>query len=188
MCLHLTTYFETKFHVYDIMKINFNNIITLKQIELDATDLRLLALLQNNSALTQRELAAQAEISPATAMRRIARMREQGVIERETAILNPEAIGSCLQVIAEITLDQQNSAALDAFETQAAKQNAVQQCYRVSAGPDFILVIAVADMAAYQSLAQTLFSVRHNVRNVRAFFATRRSKFSTALPLPQPTL
>jgi Lrp/AsnC family leucine-responsive transcriptional regulator len=54
---------------------------------------------------------------------------------------------------------------------------AVQQCYRVSPGPDFMLVVHVADMPRYLALAQRLFTSDANVRNVKAFFSTRRAKF-----------
>ena len=60
----------------------------------------------------------------------------------------------------------------------------VQQCWRVSPGPDFVLVIQVADMPSYQDLARQLFTEDSQVRNVRAFFAVKRAKFGTALPLP----
>ena len=60
----------------------------------------------------------------------------------------------------------------------------VQQVWRVSPGPDFVLVVQVADMPAYHALAQRLFTQDANVRNVKAFFAVKRAKFETALPLP----
>ena len=59
----------------------------------------------------------------------------------------------------------------------------MQQCWRVSPGPDFVLVVEVADMEAYQALARTLFTEDANVRQVRAYFATKRAKFTTALPV-----
>ena len=61
---------------------------------------------------------------------------------------------------------------------------AVQQCWRVSPGPDFMLVVAVRDMPGYQALAQRLFTQDANVRNVRAFFSLKRAKFEPAQPLP----
>ena len=153
---------------------------------MDSIDLKLLHLLQTNASLTQRQLAEKVHISAATALRRINRLKQTGHIERQVAILSPARLGAYLQVIAEITLDRQDSAAQDEFDALVASVDAVQQCYRVSAGPDFILVITVADMAAYQALAHNVFSAHHNVRNVRAFFCTQRSKFTTQLPLPAP--
>ena len=57
------------------------------------------------------------------------------------------------------------------------------QCWRVAPGPDFVLILRVPDMPAYQVLAERLFTQDANVRNVKAFFATRRAKFGTAIPL-----
>ncbi|MBA3591312.1 Lrp/AsnC ligand binding domain-containing protein, partial [Methylibium sp.] len=73
---------------------------------------------------------------------------------------------------------------LDAFEVRALADTAVQQCWRVSPGPDFMLVVAVRDMAAYQALTARLLSSDANVRNVRAFFAIKRARFGSELPLP----
>ena len=64
-----------------------------------------------------------------------------------------------------------------AFEARVMVDAAVQQCYRVSPGPDFMLVVQVADMPGYLALAQRLFTSDANVRNVKAFFSVKRSKF-----------
>jgi DNA-binding Lrp family transcriptional regulator len=60
---------------------------------------------------------------------------------------------------------------------------AVQQCYRVSPGPDFCLVVYAADMPAYLALAQRLFTSDANVRNVKTFFSIKRSKFEPKIGL-----
>jgi len=93
-------------------------------------------------------------------------------------------LGWGLSVLVEVSLDQQTQEALDAFEARAVQDERVQQCWRVSPGPDFVLVIQVADMPGYQDLARQLFTEDRQVRNVRAFFAVKRAKFGTALPLP----
>ena len=68
-----------------------------------------------------------------------------------------------------------------AFEKLAAGEGAVLQCYRVAPGPDFVLVVQVADMPAYHALAHRLFATHANVRNVKAYFSTFRSKFETRI-------
>ena len=72
---------------------------------------------------------------------------------------------------------------LDAFEARAVAQDAVQQCWRVSPGPDFVLVVQARDMPHYLTISQTLFTQDANVRNVKAFFATKRAKFATTWPV-----
>jgi DNA-binding Lrp family transcriptional regulator len=155
---------------------------------LDELDLRLLDLLQRNASRSNQALADCLGVAPATTLRRVRRLVALGVIERQVALLNPgrlaAVIGHGLNVLVEVSLDRQGAEHLDAFETGAVADPAVQQCWRVSPGPDFVLVVAVRDMPGYQALAQRLFTQHANVRNVRAFFSTRRAKFEPALPLP----
>lgn len=153
---------------------------------LDATDLRLLELLQRDAALSNQELAAQAHVSPATCMRRVRRLVDAGVIERRVALLSHQRLGFGLTAIVEITLDRQGAEHLGAFEQRAVADVAVQQCYRVSPGPDFVLVVWAADMPAYQALVQRLFTQDANVRQVKAYFSVMRAKFEPAIGLPAP--
>jgi DNA-binding Lrp family transcriptional regulator len=152
-------------------------------IPLDPVDRRLLALLQDDCALTNQALAERAHVSPATALRRVKALVEAGVVERQVAILSPQHLDAGLTVLAEVTLDRQGAEHLDAFEAHAVGFAEVQQCYRVSPGPDFVLVLHAPDMPAYQALSQRLFTQQANVRNVKAFFATKRAKFHPRVPV-----
>jgi Lrp/AsnC family leucine-responsive transcriptional regulator len=154
-------------------------------MEWDATDLRLLALLQDDASLTNQQLAEKALTSPATALRRVKRLEDAGVIERRVALLSAEKLGPGLTALAEVTLDRQGAEHLAAFEARAVAEGAVQQCYRVSPGPDFMLVLQVADMAAWHALVQRLFTQDANVRNVKSFFSVHRAKFKPAIALPE---
>lgn len=159
----------------------------MKQIALDIVDLKLLDLLQTDASLSNQALAEQVYVSPPTCLRRIKALRDCGLIERHIAILNPDklaaTLGHGLTALVEITLDQQGSEHQDAFERRVALDDAVQQCYRVSPGPDFCLVVYAADMPAYLALAQRLFTSDANVRNVKTFFSIKRSKFEPKIPL-----
>jgi DNA-binding Lrp family transcriptional regulator len=153
----------------------------------DPTDVRILNALQSNAALSNDALARKVGVSPATCLRRVKRLVESGVIERRIALLSQERLAAGLTVIAEISLDRQGAEQLDAFELRATAERAVQQCYRVSPGPDFVLVLAVADMPAWHALVQRLFTQDANVRNVKSYFSVRRAKFEPAIELPAPT-
>jgi DNA-binding Lrp family transcriptional regulator len=152
-------------------------------MDLDTTDLRLLDLLQGDASLSNLELAERAHTSPATALRRVRRLVDAGVIDRRVALLNPHRIGAGLTAVVEITLDRQGAEHLDAFEQRAAAEVAVQQVWRVSPGPDFVLVVHSADMAAYHALVQRLFTQDANVRNVKAYFSVKRAKFDPRVDL-----
>ncbi len=149
--------------------------------ELDELDRRILDCLQNNAAQTNHELAAAVHASAPTCLRRVKRLTELGIIARQVALLDPSKLGPSLSAVVEITLDVQTVEKYAEFEALVAQESAVLQCYRVSPGPDFVLIIQIADMPAYHALAHRLFSAHANIRNVRSFFATHRSKFETRI-------
>ena len=151
-------------------------------VPLDDLDRRLLALLQVDASLSNLALAARAHTSPPTCLRRVRRLKDLGVIEREVALVAPTALGPALNAIVEITLDNQAEERQAAFAARVDGDAAVLQCYRVSPGPDFVLLAQIADMADYQTLAQRLFGPGSNVRNVRTYFVVARTKFETRIP------
>lgn len=154
-------------------------------IQLDELDKRILQQLQIDNALSNQDLARLVHASNATCLRRVKNLVKAGVIARQVAIVAPEKLGSSLTAIVEITLDHQGSEHQVAFEQLVGNEIAVQQCYRVSPGPDFILVIQVSDMPAYHALAHRLFASHSNIRNVRSFFSMSRSKFETRIQLTE---
>ena len=159
----------------------------MEQIDLDDLDLKLLDQLQRDAGQSNQALAERVHISPPTCLRRVKRLVDAGLVERQIAILSTDklapALGFGLTAIVEITLDRQGAELLDAFEARVAADHAVQQCYRVSPGPDFCLIVFARDMPDYLALAQRLFNSDANVRNVKAFFSVKRSKFEPHIPL-----
>lgn len=169
------------------MEISFIGEALLESsIALDAVDLRVLELLQQDASLSNQALAERAHVSPATCLRRVRRLVESGVIEKQVAILSPDKLGAGLSALVEITLDRQGAEHLDDFEAIAVAAPEVQQCWRVAPGPDFVLVLQVPDMPAYHALVQRLFTQQANVRNVKTFFSVKRAKFEPRLALPAP--
>lgn len=154
---------------------------------MDSIDIKLLDLLQTDASQSNQSLAEKVHISPPTCLRRIKALRDSGLIERQITILNTDKLaaiqGYGLTALVEITLDRQGSEHLEVFEERVIQDSAVQQCYRVSPGPDFCLVVYCADMPAYLALANRLFTQDANVRNVKAFFSTKRSKFQLKIDI-----
>ena len=161
--------------------------VFMEQITIDAVDIRILDALQHDASVSNQALAKRVNTSAPTCLRRVKRLRDAGLIERQVALLSGERlaplIGHGLTAIVEITLDRQDHLALEAFERRVAADEAVQQCYRVSPGPDFVLVVHTRQMPDYLALAQRLFTEDANVRNVKAYFSIKRSKFGASLPL-----
>ncbi|MDB5966541.1 MAG: transcriptional regulator, AsnC family [Polaromonas sp.] len=142
----------------------------MEEIELDDTDFRLLQAVQADASLSNQALAEQVHVSPPTCLRRMKRLRDAGLIEREIAVLSTDRLaarlGHGLTAIVEVGLDRQGAEWMEAFEARAVADDAVQQCYRVSPGPDFVLIVHVANMPGYLALSQRLFTGDANVSNV----------------------
>ena len=163
----------------------------MNQEFLDEIDLRLLNTLQHNANISNVALAEQLNISPPTCLRRVKRLTDEGWIERQVALLNADKLGATLghslTALVEVTLEAQGAEHLDTFEQRACAEDAVQQCWRVSPGPDFVLVVQAADMPDYLAITQRLLTQDANVRNVKAFFATKRAKFTSTWPVLRNT-
>jgi Lrp/AsnC family leucine-responsive transcriptional regulator len=148
---------------------------------MDELDRRILNALQLDASHTNAQLAELVHVSAPTCLRRVKLLTDSGVIARQVAIVAPEKVGARLTAIVEIALDVQAAERMDEFERHVAAEPCVLQCYRVAPGPDFVLVIQLADMPAYHALAHRLFAAHANVRNVKTYFSTFRSKFETRI-------
>ena len=166
------------------MNSEFNNTSST----LDATDLKLLSALQADASISNIALANKLQISAPTCLRRTKRLVQEGWIEKQVAILSSDKLGQLMghkvTALIEVSLDKQGEELLQAFENRAVQEAAVQQCWRVSPGPDFMLVVQVSDMPAYLAFTQRLLTQDANVRNVKAFFSVKRAKFGTQITLP----
>jgi DNA-binding Lrp family transcriptional regulator len=166
------------------MNSEFNN----SSSTLDATDLKLLSALQADASISNIALANKLQISAPTCLRRTKRLVQEGWIEKQVAILSSDKLGQLMghkvTALIEVSLDKQGEELLQAFENRAVQEAAVQQCWRVSPGPDFMLVVQVTDMPAYLAFTQRLLTQDANVRNVKAFFSVKRAKFGTQITLP----
>ena len=166
----------------------------MTSFELDAVDRRILDALQDDCSISNQELAKRVHTSTATCLRRVKRLVDSGVIERRIAILAPDVVRSGavtglrpgITAVVEVTLDRQAAELQAAFEQRAVADPDVQQCYRVTPGPDFVLIAYVSATEAYQALVQRLLTADANVRNVRTYFSIRRAKFEPRIPVGEP--
>lgn len=155
---------------------------------LDDLDRRILEQLQRDASLTNHALAQQVHASPPTCLRRVRRLTALGIIAKQVALLDATKLGHTLTAIIEVTLDVQSADRLQIFEEAVQHEPSILQCYRVSTGPDFVLIAQVIDMPAYHALVHRALTAEANVRNVRTFFSVHRSKFDTRIALDHPRL
>src|SRR5690554_4649878 len=101
----------------------------MKKIQLDAIDLRILRELQNDSNISNVELAKKINLSPSPTLARVKNLESSGVISRYVALANPGALGLQLTVFVKVSLDRQGAAALKRFETEIAQYEQVMEVY-----------------------------------------------------------
>ncbi|MGO1765946.1 AsnC family transcriptional regulator [Advenella sp. S44] len=152
-------------------------------MELDELDKRILQQLQKDSNLTNQALSEIVHASAPTCLRRVRQLHQRGIIQKTVAIVDPTRVATTLTAIVEVTLDVQTAEAYRDFEESVAREQSILQAYRVSSGPDFVLIVQVQDMPAYHALVHRFFTAQKNVRNVRSFFSVHRSKFETQVAI-----
>ncbi|MFD2262675.1 Lrp/AsnC family transcriptional regulator [Lacibacterium aquatile] len=151
--------------------------------DLDIFDRRLLALVQEDASLTSEQLGEQVGLSAAACRRRLQSLKKRGVIEREVALLAPQAAGNPITVVVQLWLLRDRADILDRFAKQIRQAPEVQQCWYVTGSCDIVMVLSVADMAAYEAFTRAYFLGSQHVKRFETMISMRRMKFTTALPL-----
>jgi len=154
-----------------------------KPVRLDAIDRRILDRLQEDNQISNLELAAAVGISPPPCSRRVQRLRAEGIISADVSLLDPFRVGRSLIVFASVTLERQREDLLENFERKMLAHAEVMQCYFVSGDADYLVVVSVPDMAAYNDFARRVFANEPNIRMFRSSFALSRVKYQTKIPL-----
>ena len=149
---------------------------------MDTTDLKILAILQEDASLPVAEIAARVNLSQTPCWRRIQRLEEQGVIQRRVALLAPEKVGVGLTVFVSIETGDHSAEWLADFAAAVSAMPEVMEVHRMAGDVDYLLRVAVADMAAYDSFYQRLIAAVP-LKNVTSRFAMERVKSTTAYPL-----
>lgn len=151
--------------------------------DLDQCDKQILNDIQSNARVGLDTLAAQCGLSVPTVQRRLKRLRDTGVIEREVAILNPASLNYAMTFVVMVELERESLDQLDNFRRKARKDQQVQQCYYVTGEADFILICTARDMSDFESLTQRLFFENSNVRHFRTSVVMDRTKTGLTIPV-----
>ncbi len=150
---------------------------------MDEIDRKLLGRLQQDSTVAMSELADEVGLSATPVWKRIQKMEQAGVIARRVALLNPEQIGIGLTVFVAIEAREHTPDWLAAFATAMQTMPEVMDAYRMAGEVDYMLRVAVADMAEFDTFYKRLIDAVP-LRNVTSRFAMERLKQTTAYPLP----
>lgn len=151
---------------------------------LDRHDRAILRIVQRDNKTPQRSIAEQVNLSAAAVQRRIAAMEAAGVIARNVAIVDPNAVSATITAIVEVHLKDERASTVDGAKALFREIPEVQQCFYVTGGISFILIIIASDMRSYEGLTRRLFAENELVESFRTLVALDRVKTDTAIAIP----
>lgn len=154
-------------------------------MKLDSYDLSLLAAIQKDARVPQSELGDRANLSTAAVNRRLKLLSNEGVIERYTACVNPQALGYSLTIVVEVKVESERADLLDEMQRSFSACPQVQQCYYVAGDCDFVLIFLVRNMEQYVELTRRLFFESNNVKTFKTLVAMNRVKVGMDVPLEE---
>ena len=149
----------------------------------DEVDLSILRLLQANGRITNADLARRVGLSPPSVLQRVRKLEDQKLITGYTALLNREAMGFGLVVIAMVSLALHQEQAIERFRKAARSMPEVLECLHVSGDFDFLLKIVVRDMKAYEKFIREKLSAIKGVGKIQSCFVLAENKQTTELPI-----
>ncbi len=149
--------------------------------ELDATDRRILTVLQKAGRTTNADLADQVNLSPSACHRRVERLEKEGFIAGYVALLDTRRIGRPTTVFVEITLQGQADDLLDAFEREVARVPDILECHLMAGTADYLLKIMAEDTEDFARIHRRFLSRLPGVRQMQSSFALRTVVKTTAL-------
>ncbi len=151
---------------------------------LDRYDRAILDIVQRDNKTPQRAIAEAVNLSTAAVQRRIAAMEKAGVIAANVAVVDPEAVSATITAIVEVQLKDERAATADRAKALFRNTPEVQQCFYVTGGISFVLVIVAPNMPTYEGLTRRLFAENELVVSFRTLIALDRVKAGTAIVVP----
>lgn len=152
-------------------------------MKLDITDLRILDELQRDGSLSNVELARRVHLSPSPCLVRVRALETAGIIKRYVALVDAAALGLNLNVFISISLKSQNKDALAQFEQRIAEHDEVMECYLMTGDSDYLIRVAVPNMAALERFILDQLTPIPGIEKIRSSFALKQVSYKTALPL-----
>ena len=156
----------------------------MPEIELDATDWKILARLQDDARISNVELAKAVNLSPSPCLARVRALEESGVISRYVTLLEPLKVGLTVSVFIQVSLEKQMRNALDTFEASVLARDEVMECYLMNGDADYLIRVIVSDVQSLERFIVDYLAKIPGVSSIKSSFALKQVKYKTALPLP----
>ncbi|HET7332107.1 Lrp/AsnC family transcriptional regulator [Dyella sp.] len=155
-------------------------------IELDKLDRRILATLQKDARRSAELVGAEVGLSASAVQRRIARLREEGVIAAEVAVVDPKRVGRPLNLIVEIEVERERPELVASLKQWIAAEAMIQEAWYVTGAGDYVLIVVARDVDDFEALMQRLVAENANVRRYHTRVALGTIKRSLLVPMDPP--
>ena len=150
---------------------------------LDKTDRKILRILQCNSDLTVKELAAKLHLSTSPTFERQKRLERDGYIERYMAIVNPHKVGNGIMVLCNIRLKQHSQELIQEFMNVVQNLEEITECYNTSGDYDFLIKVYAHDMKSYQQFMLNTLGTINCIGSLHSIFVIDETKNTHGVPI-----
>ncbi|HRY06359.1 MAG TPA: Lrp/AsnC family transcriptional regulator [Hyphomicrobiaceae bacterium] len=152
-------------------------------IKLDAIDIKILGVLQDDASISNTELADRVGLSQSPCLRRVKALEDAKIIRKRVTLLDPRSIDLCVNVFVSVTLEKQVRERLQDFETEVLRRPEVLECYLMTGEADYLLRVVVQDLDAYERFLKNHLTRITGVASIKSSFALNQVQYRTALPL-----
>lgn len=150
---------------------------------LDETDRKILRILQCNSDLTVKELAAKLHLSTSPTFERQKRLERDGYIERYMAVVNPRKVGNGIMVLCNIRLKQHSQELIQEFMDVVQNLEEITECYNTSGDYDFLIKVYAHDMKSYQQFMLNTLGTINCIGSLHSIFVIDETKNTHGVPI-----
>lgn len=152
-------------------------------MRLDDTDRQILALLQDDSSITNVKLADRLGLAPATTLERVRKLERAGVIRRYVALVDADKVDMGLMAFVEVQLASHASRGVDGFQESVLQLEEVLECYHLTGETDYMLKVAVPNIEAYERFLLEELTKLPNVGRLHTSVVLSTIKHDTKLPV-----
>ncbi len=150
---------------------------------MDSTDLKILSALQENSGLSNIELADKIGLSPSPCLRRVRALEEKGCIQGYRAVVDRQSVGLSVRAFVEVEMERQSGDVTQQFLDTVGRMPEVMSCYLMTGALDFLLDVVATDLEAYADFTTERLISLPGVKQIRTSFVLREVNTRHALPL-----
>jgi Lrp/AsnC family leucine-responsive transcriptional regulator len=150
---------------------------------LNATDLQILALLQQNARLSNVDLAKRVGLSPSACLRRVRALEKQRLICSYVTLLDAGRLGLDVSVFMQVSLEKKDEASLNRFERAMTQRPEVMECYLMTGDSDYLLRVLVSNVAAFERFLMEHVTKIQGIGMIKSSFTLKQVKYTTAIPL-----